>query len=124
MAPVLHKFQKMRFDHRVSYSSTPCVLLPAYVGTLAHVHSRHRTITAASKDTSTPRHSSMYAPIECLLSCFVNRSSLPGNGFHSYPSSTPGCKRTSAGSTFIPSFFSYSFVSQGTVHMSESSILI
>jgi hypothetical protein len=75
-----------------------------------------KTITAALKDTSIPRYNSIYARVEYLLSYFINksllnRSSLSNNGFYSYSSLIPDCRRISSESTFIFSFFSYSFVS-------------
>ena len=56
----------------------------------------------ASIEAPTCRESSMYAPMECLLNCFVKRCSLSGCRIHAYPSSTRGCNRTWLGSTWIP----------------------
>ena len=60
--------------------------------------------STASKDTPTPRHSSRYAPIECLLSCFLKRCCISGSTCHLYSSSGLVISRTSPGSIEIPSF--------------------
>lgn len=60
----------------------------------------------ASNDMPTPLHNSMYAPIECLLNCFVNKCSFSGNEVHKYSSPTSGIRRTCPGSTMIPSLIS------------------
>lgn len=59
-------------------------------------------------DVSTTRHTSIYAPIECLLNYSLNKYSLkrcsfPGTETHMYVSPMCGIRRTCVGSTTSPS---------------------